>query len=213
MSDASEMARLSRSVRATYERQAEAWDRARNRSLFERAWLERAVADVPPGGSVLDLGCGGGEPIASWLIAQGYDVTGVDFAAPMLRIAKRRFPDARWVLADMTTLSLGCSFDAVIGWGSFFHLTQQAQRAALPRIADHVAEGGRLLLTVGPADGEITGTVAGETVYHSSLAPDEYKAILETAGMQCEDFVPEDPECTGHTLLLARRKASARQKD
>ncbi|WP_417603024.1 hypothetical protein [Primorskyibacter flagellatus] len=70
-----------------------------------------------------------------------------------------------------------------------------------------------MLLTVGPGAGEVTGTVAGETVYRSSLAPDEYKAILETAGMQCEALVPEDPACTGHTLLLARRKASARQKD
>lgn len=205
--DATKMARLSRSVRATYERQANAWDRGRNRSLFERAWLERAVADVPPGGSVLDLGCGGGEPIAGWLIAQGYDVTGVDFAAPMLQIAEHRFPDATWVLADMTTLCLGRSFDAVIGWGSFFHLTQTAQRAALPRIADHVADGGRLLLTVGPDAGEVTGTVAGETVYHSSLAPDEYTAILETAGLHRVAFVPEDPECTGHTLLLAQRSA------
>lgn len=204
--DAAEMARLARSVRATYERHAEAWDKSRNRSLFERRWLERSVQDVPPGGAVLDLGCGTGEPIAAWLLERGFSVTGVDFAEPMLRIASARFPDATWRLADMTTLSLGRQFGAVIGWGSFFHLTEQAQRVALPRIAGHVAKGGRLLLTVGPGAGEATGTVAGETVYHASLDLAEYTKILEAAGLECEDFVPEDPDCAGHTLLLARRK-------
>ncbi|WP_417603022.1 class I SAM-dependent methyltransferase [Primorskyibacter flagellatus] len=73
-----------------------------------RGWGARS--QVPPDGAVLDLGCGGGDPIATWLIALGYDVTGVDFAAPMLWIATRRFPDARWVLADMTMLSSGAVF-------------------------------------------------------------------------------------------------------
>lgn len=42
-----------------YERQAEAWGRIRNAALIlEREWMERFVALLPSGGSVLDLGCG-----------------------------------------------------------------------------------------------------------------------------------------------------------
>ena len=54
-----------------YERHADAWVEVRLRegSLYERGWLDRFCALVPPGGSVLDMGCGAGEPIARPLLA------------------------------------------------------------------------------------------------------------------------------------------------
>jgi ubiquinone/menaquinone biosynthesis C-methylase UbiE len=42
---------------------AREWDEARGRNLFERGWLDRFTALLPPGGSVLDIGCGSGEPM------------------------------------------------------------------------------------------------------------------------------------------------------
>ena len=59
----------------------------------QRRWIDRALAFVPPGAPVLDLGCGAGEPIAAYLIFRGHPVCGVDFAAPMLALARARFPD------------------------------------------------------------------------------------------------------------------------
>ncbi|SNS02725.1 class I SAM-dependent DNA methyltransferase [Antarctobacter heliothermus] len=193
------------SNRDVYQRQAETYAAERNISLFERPWLDRVLADVPSGGAVLDLGCGAGAPIGVFLSDAGYDVTGVDYAPAMLALYARRLPQARVIEADMRALALDRQFDAIIGWGSFFHLTQDAQRAALPTIAEYLAPGGRLLLTVGPGAGEVWGTVAGERVYHASLSPDEYAEILSAAGAPVEAFVPEDPEARGHTLLLARR--------
>lgn len=46
------------SIIRLYERHAAAWDKARGKNLFERAWLERFRALVPVGGKILDLGCG-----------------------------------------------------------------------------------------------------------------------------------------------------------
>lgn len=105
----------------------------------------------------------------------------------------------------MRALSLGTAFDAIIGWDSFFHLTQSEQRAALPRIAAHLSPGGRLLLSVGPKAGEVTGTVEGAPVYHASLDAEDYRAILADAGAPVEAFVPEDPSCDYHSVLLARK--------
>lgn len=184
---------------------AEAYDAERRKDLFERPWLDRALRDVPTGGAVLDLGCGAGEPVAAWLVAQGYHVTGADFAPAMLDLFRARLPQARAVLADMRVLDLGQRFGAIIGWGSFFHLTPDEQRSAVPRIAGHLAPGGRLLLTVGPSAGEVTGCVAGRTVYHASLAPDEYCTILQAAGAPVEAFAPEAADAAGHSMLLARR--------
>lgn len=48
-----------------YERHARDFDRDRSRSLVEKAWLDRFLAGARPGGTVLDVGCGMGEPMAN----------------------------------------------------------------------------------------------------------------------------------------------------
>lgn len=72
-----------------YERHAEAWDRNRLADLvIERAWMERFVALLPPGGAVLDLGCGSGQPMARHLLERGFAVVGVDSSPTLI---------AKWV--------------------------------------------------------------------------------------------------------------------
>jgi SAM-dependent methyltransferase len=180
-----------------------AWDAGRGRSLVERAWLDRLLSATSPGDTILDVGCGSGEPIARYLIEQGRNVCGVDFAESMLAIARWRFPDARWVWADMRHLDLGQSFSGVIAWDSFFHLDADEQRCVIPRLCRHVAPGGALLVTVGPSEGEVLGTVDGEAIYHASLSIDEYERRLCAAGLKVVDFVAEDPHCGGRSVLLA----------
>jgi SAM-dependent methyltransferase len=189
--------------RAVYERHAAGFDRHRGKTLIERAWLDRLCAFVPEGGRILDLGCGAGEPVARYLIEQGYEVTGVDFAEPILDIARRRFPNQRWVHADMRALDLDDRFDGIVGWDSFFHLTMDEQRSLIPRLVQHLKPGGGLLLTVGPSAGEVTGTVEGETVYHASLSRDEYEALFNAAGLALAAYAAEDPDCDYHTILIA----------
>jgi SAM-dependent methyltransferase len=195
------------SLRSVYERNAEAFDRHRGRRLIERAWLDRFLALIPPGEPVLDLGCGAGEPIARYIIEAGRELWGVDFAEPMLAIARERFPQARWVHADMRDLDLGRSFGGIVGWDSFFHLTRDEQRAVIPILAQHLLPGGALLLTVGPRDGEVMGTVEGEDVYRASLSPQEYEQRLGEDGLHLVDFAAEDPTCDYRSVLLAKGNA------
>lgn len=194
-------------TRAVYERNARGFDKHRGRLLIERPWLERFLAIVPEGEPVLDLGCGAGEPIARYLIASGRELWGADFSEPMLAMARERFPEATWVHADMRELDLGRTFGGIVGWDSFFHLTREEQRAVIPLLARHLSPGGALLLTVGPADGEVAGTVEGDPVYHASLAPEEYRRLMDEAGLAIVDFVPEDPTCDYHSVLLASARA------
>lgn len=193
-------------MKRVYETKAQGWDRRRPRALHERAWLERFRARLPEGGGVLDIGCGAGEPVARYLREAGYSVTGVDYSAPMIELAKARLPDARWIVGDMRALALGETFDGVIGWDSFFHLTMEEQRAALPLLAAHLAAGGALLLTVGPEAGETTGMVEGEAVYHGSLDFEEYREILAREGFRDIVFAAEDPDCDFHSVLLASKR-------
>ncbi len=192
-------------TRAVYEDKADAFDKARSRALFEARWLARFTAALPQGAHILDLGCGTGEPIARWFLAEGFKVTGADYAEPMLDIARQRWPDGDWRQADMRALDLGQTFDGIICWNSFFHLTMDEQRACIPRLAEHLKPDGSLMLTVGPREGDVTGTVAGETVFHSSLSPAEYATILQDNGLRLTGFLAEDPETQAHTVLMARK--------
>lgn len=196
---------LAAQTRDIYETEGRFFDAFRPRILFERKWLERFAALMPTGGKVLDLGCGAGEPIAAYFLEQGFNLTGIDFARTMLDLARKRFPEARWIEGDMCNLDLAERFDGIIGWDSFFHLKRDQQRALLPVLAHHLNSDGALMLTVGPEDGEVNGQVGNRKVYHASLSPQDYAAILADAGMKVVEFIPEDPECDGHTVLLANK--------
>lgn len=195
---------LPEQTRAVYERGAAAFDATRRRDLTEAAWLVRFLA-LAPEGPILDLGCGAGEPVAGWLLAQGREVEGVDFAAPMLARARARFPQAVWTLADIRRLDLERRFAGIVAWDSFFHLTAEEQRATLPRLAAHLLPGGALLFTAGPDAGVAVGAVDGRPVHHASLSPAGYAACLEASGLVARGFLAEDPAC-GRSVWLARRR-------
>ncbi len=192
-------------VRGVYDRQAGAYDRSRSRALFEEGWLARFAARLPPGGRVLDLGCGGGEPIARWLMDAGFAITGVDVSPAMLEIARARWPAGDWRAADMRALDLGARFDGIVAWDSFFHLAPEAQRACIARMAAHLVPGGVLLLTVGPDAGEAQGSVGGEPVYHASLAPADHATCLDRNGLRLTGFLAEDEDTDRHSVLMARK--------
>jgi trans-aconitate methyltransferase len=123
----------------------------------------------------------------------------------MLAIARTRWPDGDWRHGDMRDFELDQSFDGIIAWNSFFHLTADEQRDCIARMSRHLRPGGMLMLTVGPRAGEESGTVGSERVYHASLSPAGYAVCLEENGLQLTGFLAEDPETQSHTILMARK--------
>lgn len=190
-----------------YERKAHDWaaDRRQQTHLFERDWLDRFLGLVPEGGAVLDLGCGFGRPIAAYLIEQGRAVIGVDSSPTMISLCRNDFPQQDWRIADMRTLDLGRRFTGILAWDSFFHLDFDAQRRMFPIFAAHAGPGAPLMFTSGPAHGEAIGELHGEPLYHASLAPDEYRALLAANGFTVVDARMNDDGCGGHSVWLARR--------
>lgn len=190
-----------------YRRHARAWAADRGeRPGVERGWLDRFMALLPARGTVLDIGCGSGAPVAAALIARGHAVTGVDSSPEMITMCRERFPGGDWRVADMRGLALGCAFDGVLAWDSFFHLAHDDQRAMFPVFAAHAAPGAALMFTSGPGHGVAIGSYGGEPLFHASLDPAEYRALLAAQGFEVAAHVANDPECGGHTVWLARRR-------
>lgn len=186
-----------------YERHAGAYDRDRGRSLQERAWLDRFLSHLDPEGTVLDVGCGMGEPIARYLMERGFHVVGVDASPSMIERCRVRFPDSEWLVADMRELDLGRRFDGILAWNSFFHLRIEDQRGMFSRFASHAQAGAPLMFTSGSAEGEAIGSYRDEPLYHASLGPEEYEHLLATSGFAVSAYVPEDSTCGNHTVWLA----------
>ena len=200
-------------VIALYEKHAAGWDAHRSRALFERGWLGRFLGLLCANASILDLGCGAGEPIARYLVDNGHRVCGVDTAPTLIATCKARFPDHEWHLADMRGLSLGKQFDGILAWDSFFHLAKDDQRAMFEIFGRHAAAGTALMFTSGPEDGEVVGVLEGEPLYHASLSPAEYRRLLGEQGFSVVSYVENDPDCGEHTVWLVRRDAASTTRD
>ncbi|WP_413727205.1 class I SAM-dependent DNA methyltransferase [Sodalis sp. RH19] len=195
-----------KNILSLYQRHADAFARQRSRTLVEKSWLDKFITAIGGEGHILDIGCGNGQPIAGYFIQLGFQLTGIDGATAMLDRARARFPAQRWLALDMRKLALGETFADLIAWDSFFHLTQRDQQKMFPIFARHSHPGSALMFTSGPGKGIAMGQFEGEPLFHASLAPEEYRALLDAHGYDVIDMVPEDPHCSGHTVWLAARR-------
>lgn len=169
---------LAEAIIAHYERHASAWDADRSSGWNDRIWHDRFVTLLPEGANVLDLGCGGGSPVASNLAAHGMRVTGVDSSQSLISLCRDRLPEQEWIVADMRNLQLGKSFDGILAWDSFFHIAHNAQRAMFAIFAAHARPGTILMFNTGPSFGEAIGLYRGDPLYHASLDHAEYRQLL-----------------------------------
>ncbi|MBK4725426.1 class I SAM-dependent methyltransferase [Pantoea agglomerans] len=186
---------------------AEVWDQHRSSGghFFEQPWLDKFLSLVRPAGHILDIGCGAGKPIAEYFLQQQFAITGIDASAPMIARCRERFPASRWQVADMRTLQLDATFDGLLAWDSFFHLTRDHQRQMFKRFARHARPGAPLMFTSGPDDGEAIGTFLDQPLYHASLAHDEFRQLLTENGFRVVEQVTEDASCGGRTIWLAQQ--------
>jgi predicted TPR repeat methyltransferase len=197
---------LSDNIIRHYEKHAAAWDADRRKAGWnDKRWHDRFVEALPKSAHVLDLGCGGGIPVARNLANHALHVTGVDGSAAMISLCRTRLPEHEWIVADMRSLSLGRPFDGILAWDSFFHLKPDDQRRMFAVFATHSADTVILMFNTGPAHGEAVGAYRGDPLYHASLDAAEYGRLLAATGFEVIDHVIEDPKAGGRTVWLARR--------
>lgn len=110
-----------------------------------RAWQRAALVYLPPGGPVLEIGCGTGD-LQIDLRAVGREALGVDLSPAMLRVARHKAGAAPFRLARARSQALpfpAGHFAAVI---STFPSDYIFDPATLDEVARALAPGGRLIV-------------------------------------------------------------------
>lgn len=126
------------------------------------------LLELPVGASILDCPCGQGRH-AHLLAEAGYDVTGVDYSAPLLAIAKARGTGSRlrYRRGDMRTLPKPWSdkFDAVLNLFTSFGFFDDAKddAAVVREFARVLAPGGTLVWYGGSRDGVVSRWVGRDS--------------------------------------------------
>lgn len=153
----------------------------------ERLRHTHALLDrLPPGARVLELGCGQGTPTTA-LLAERFDVTGVDISARQLELAREAVPSATFIHADMASLSFPpASFDSVAAFFSLIHVPRAEHPALLGRIADWLRPGGLLVATMGVGDnaGDVEDDWLGAPMYFSQWDAATNRRLVEQAGLR-----------------------------
>jgi len=142
------------------------------------AWAQ----SLPPGATVLDLGCGPGIPLTEILVEQGLHVFAVDAAPSFIAVFRQNLPGVPVACETvMESDFFGRSFDAVLAWGLMFLLPVDEQIRLIGRIAETLSPGGRLLFTA-PAE-PVSWTDAMTGLESRSLGLAAYQRHLVEAGL------------------------------
>lgn len=183
-----------------YDAAAEAFIEAR--SAVGRDVVTAWARELPPGGSVLDVGCGHGVPVTEALVEAGLSVWALDASPRLAAACQARFPTVAVACEPVETSAVfDRTFDGVVAVGLVFLLTEAAQRTAIARMAGALEPGGRLLFSAPWRIGEWTDVLTG--LRSVSLGLEAYTGLLEAAGVT----LINRPVDAGGTHYYAGRRA------
>lgn len=179
---------------AAYDARAEDY-RAMMEKLGPDPALTEFLARLPEYGRVLDLGCGTGEITVAMMDA-GFEVTGWDASAEMVRIARAAGADAH--VARFDDLDEVAAFDGVCASFSLLHAPRADFPRHLARIHAALRPGGYLFLGMKLGAGAARDDLGRHYTYYSETELEEnlgkagfrivYRRLDADAGLSGETY-------------------------
>ncbi len=150
---------------------------------------------VKEGSRVIDLGCGNGV-LSKTLSEKGYAVTGVDASESMIALARKTYPQLRFLVSDAMEFQLEEKADAIFSNAVFHWIDGKNQDRLVGNVAAQLKPGGELVCEFGGygcAEAvhstlekcfEERGLQYPRTFYFPTIG--EYAPILERHGLRVE---------------------------
>ena len=175
-------------VRAGYDEIGEKYHSWSHASEVRLGFVQRVLDRLPAASTVVDLGCGPGDP-ATRLLSEHHAVVGVDLSAGQLGIARRLAPRASLVQADLVELALRpSSVDAVVSFYALGHLPSEAHVPLIERVGSWLRPGGLFLTSAPLTPGDdVDPDWLGVPMSFGGIGPGATLAAVEAAGMTVED--------------------------
>jgi len=143
--------------------------------------------------TLLDLGCGAGEPLARFFVDRDWTVTGVDFSRQMLDLAEKYVPEMQTIHSDIRDVDFEANqFSAITASYSLFHIPASDHLSMFKKFYTWLKPDARALFTY--ATKEYTGSSEFEgykefmdqKLFYSHKKTDELFSDLENLGFCVE---------------------------
>jgi 2-polyprenyl-3-methyl-5-hydroxy-6-metoxy-1,4-benzoquinol methylase len=181
-------------------------DFAKMRDSFntEKKYLDLFLQHIKPKAHVLDIGCGSGYPIASYLIEKGLQVTGIDGSQELLNIAKTNCPTMKCVYGDIRTVPLKEKYDGIVEWWCLFHIPKPDHAKVIARFAKWLKKDGILEFTTGDHEYEAKSSdMLDQELAFYSLDPMEYEKFLKENGFK---ILLRESDQETHLVWIAQKE-------
>lgn len=170
-------------------------------------YLQKLSQLLKPKSTILDIGCGAGIPIDSFLIDKGHQVIGIDISEKQIELAKNNVPEGRFEVKDMSDLKESeYQVDAIISFYAIFHTSRETHPTLFKKINSFLPIGGLILVSMGSSDWEgKESNFFGTEMYWSHYGQDKNRQIIQNTGF---NIILDEIDTTGgekHQIILAKK--------
>jgi len=192
-------------VRESYDQVAELYLEARD-EWQSTPHLDRLLVRLKPGSRILDVGCGAGVPIDSYLAERGLEVVGLDISPRQVELATKNVPAGRFETRDMQELREGeFKVDAVISFYAIFHTPRGSHAKTFRTLASYLPPGGLMLVTMGAGEWEGEEDLLGARMWWSHYGVEKNRELIEAAGFRVVHEEIDSSADENHQIILAEK--------
>ncbi len=135
-------------LKDTYNKIATDWANDHHGDTWWIEGVDKFLSLLPPGGRVLDVGCGAGVKTA-YLLEQGYEAVGIDFSEKMIELAQERVPTGNFFVKDIKKpLAFTDKFDGIFAQAVLLHIPKKEVLSVLENLVSNLKPGGSLYIAV-----------------------------------------------------------------
>jgi len=197
-------------VKAGYNKIADSYLAERTRDSADVRLLDDFIELLAPKSRVLDAGCGAGVPIAQ-ILAEHFDVIGVDFSEAQVVLAKKNVPNAHFLCKDLTQLDLPDeSLDGICSYYAIIHIPREEHSSLFVSFFRMLKTSGVILLCLGAENlvDDIAENYLGTRMYWSHYDSDTYLEMIKGSGFSiiwAKHITDETCESAKHLFVLAQK--------